>query len=66
MLVEEEMREEKDSCEYETRVRIGKKEWRWCSFFNARIDDVGCENCRLRDQKEIDRTLLPEIDPLLD
>jgi len=60
LLLEEEMREQKSPCVYETQVRIDDKKWRWCSFYNARIDDVGCENCRLRNQKEIDKTVPPQ------
>ncbi len=59
------MGEQKDSCFYETRVRIGRKEWRWCSFFKARIDDVDCNNCGLRGGERIEEQFSPRTDLLL-
>jgi len=59
------MREEKKPCIYETRVRIGEKEWPWCSAFNAKIDDVDCEDCRVRNHVEVERSLPPRPGLLL-
>jgi len=37
---------ERKDCPYRGSMRIGKERWDWCYFFNAKISDIHCEDCR--------------------
>jgi len=59
------MGEEKKPCIYEAQVRIGETKWRWCSAFNAKMDDLNCEDCRLRSLVDAERSPPPRPGLLL-
>lgn len=59
------MRKKKESCVYETHVRIGDKKWQWCSFFKAWTKDIDCKNCDLRTWKKREKALHPKTELLL-
>lgn len=36
---------EGDRCKFRSVIKLGNKEWEWCSLYNAEILKLDCETC---------------------
>ena len=54
-------RVEAEKCKYRSKMRIGLEEWEWCSFFNAKLDDVNCKTCIHKVEKQPDLETLEKL-----